>query len=73
MPCPQRKRARCATQPLEARVVADELLLAGDTLVRKALDQLDRGAVFDELMDAANRLLQRGNRLSLAAAQAENG
>ncbi|OBJ81090.1 hypothetical protein [Mycobacterium sp. 1245852.3] len=59
--------------PLEARVVADELLLAGDTLVRKALDQLDRGAVFDELMDAANRLLQRGNRLSLAAAQAENG
>lgn len=59
--------------PLEARVVADELLLAGDNLIRKALAQLDRGAVLDELMRAANGLLQRGNELLLAAERAENG
>lgn len=59
--------------PVEARVVADELLLAGDTLIRKALDQLDRGAVLEELMRAANGLLQRGNELILAADRSENG
>lgn len=59
--------------PPEARVVADELLQAGDNLIRKALAQLDRGAVLDELMGAANSLLQRGNELLLAADRAENG
>lgn len=59
--------------PDEARVVADELVLAGDNLIRKALAQLDRGAVLDELMRAANGLLQRGNELLLAADRAENG
>lgn len=58
--------------PPEARVVADELILAGDNLVRKALDQLDRGAVLDELMRAANGLLQRGNELLLSSTQAAN-
>jgi len=59
--------------PDEARVVADELVLVGDNLIRKALAQLDRGAVLDELMRAANGLLQRGNELLLAADRAENG
>ncbi|OBG02455.1 MULTISPECIES: hypothetical protein [Mycobacterium avium complex (MAC)] len=59
--------------PDEARVVADELVLVGDNLIRKALAQLDRGAVLDELMRAANGLLQRGNELLLAAERAENG
>lgn len=59
--------------PVEARVVTDELVLVGDNLIRKALAQLDRGAVLDELMRAANGLLQRGNELLLAADRAENG
>jgi hypothetical protein len=49
------------------------LVLVGDNLIRKALAQLDRGAVLDELMRAANGLLQRGNELLLAAERAENG